>query len=43
MRPLGANVGATLTNGFLRHANEYGQTDGDHASSQTGRPSARSD
>jgi hypothetical protein len=28
-------VGATRANDFLRQANEYGQTDGDHASSRT--------
>lgn len=28
-------MGATRANDFLRQANEYGQTDGDHASSRT--------
>jgi hypothetical protein len=28
-------VGATRADDFLRQANEYGQTDGDHASSRT--------
>jgi hypothetical protein len=35
MRSPGANLGATQANDFLRQADEYGQADGDHASSRT--------
>ena len=31
----GANLGAIRANNFSRQANEYGQTNGDHASSRT--------
>jgi hypothetical protein len=39
-RSLGAIVGASRPNGFLRQTNEYGQADSDHASLRTGLDNA---